>query len=234
MSLSQRGVSVLNMHLKMTLAVLFLTGTMGGLASALGKLQAFTTWTLLIGGIFFIYLLVPFLRDYTGRAGAGASARLKWWAAYALVLLCITLGVTFTVFGMALTIGATAFMRVFELAMQGGAASRSVMVVGTALATAAVGTAFFIFRLRQRLVYGATEAVAGISIAAHRMSIEPTPGIPTDTGFYFAVLTAGIYLVVRGLDNMHQAVKAGDPLLQRLQKLGAWMQIAPRQRTQRG
>lgn len=215
----QQGLNVFRMHLKMTLAVLFIAATLGGTAAAMGQLPAFTRWTLVVAGVFFVYLLVPFSRDYADRPGARASARLRWWGAYALVLLCLTLGVVFTALGMALTLVAGFAIHAFEQAMQGSAATRSLMVVVTALFTAAVGGLFFIFRLRQRLIYGATEAVAGIAIAAHRMSIEPTPGLPTDTGFYFAVLTAGIYLVVRGLDNMHQAVKAGDSLMQRLKKL---------------
>jgi hypothetical protein len=211
-----KGSNVFWMHLKMTLAVLVLVGTLGGMAAALGGLAAFAKWALLIAGVFFLFLIVPFSRDYLGRAGVPASARLKWWSAYALLLLCVTLGVVFTTLGMSLAVAAGIFVHVYEETVQGSATTRSLMVIVTALFTAVVGGVFFFFRLRQRLIYGATEAVAGVTIAAHRMSVEPTLGLPTETSFYFAVLTAGIYLVVRGLDNMHQAVKAGDPLVERL------------------
>jgi hypothetical protein len=91
--------------------------------------------------------------------------------------------------------------------MQGGGATRMLMIAATGSVTALLGAAFFMFRLKQRLLYGLTEALAGIAVAAHRVSLERDAGLPTDTGFYFAVLTAGVYLVVRGLDNMHQGLK---------------------------
>jgi hypothetical protein len=97
---------------------------------------------------------------------------------------------------------------------------RGWMIVAVALLTAIVGGAFFVFRLKQRFVYGATETLAGMVIAGHRVSIEPGAGLPSETGFYLAVLTAGIYLVVRGLDNMHQAAAAGDPFF-------AWVKTLP-------
>jgi hypothetical protein len=95
------------------------------------------------------------------------------------------------------------------------------MVVATVSLTAVTGAAFFIFRLRQRFIYGLTEATAGIVIAAHRMNQEPGVGLPSESGFYIALLTAGIYLVVRGLDNMHQAIRAGDPFVDRVRKISA-------------
>jgi hypothetical protein len=93
---------------------------------------------------------------------------------------------------------------------------RSWLSVLAAALTLAVGALFFWFRLRQRFLYGATEAVAGAAVAAHRLSVEPGQGLPGDGGFYFAILTAGVYLVVRGIDNMHLALGANadsDPFV---------------------
>lgn len=85
--------------------------------------------------------------------------------------------------------------------------------------TLAVGALFFWFRLRERFLYGLSEALAGAAVAAHRLSIEPGQGVPGDRGFYFAVLTAGVYLVVRGIDNMHTAMNShSDPFLRWYQR----------------
>jgi hypothetical protein len=91
---------------------------------------------------------------------------------------------------------------------------RTWLTLLAAVVTLGVGALFFIFRLRQRFLYGATEALAGAAVAAHRLSVEPGQGVPNDGGFYFAVFTAGVYLVVRGIDNMHVALHSGaDPFL---------------------
>lgn len=90
--------------------------------------------------------------------------------------------------------------------------SKAWIVLGGATSTAAVGALFFLFRLKLRFVYGFTEALAGIAIAGQRISVQPGTSIPSETEFYIAVLTAGVYLVVRGLDNMHQAARDGDPV----------------------
>jgi hypothetical protein len=74
------------------------------------------------------------------------------------------------------------------------------------------GLALFWLRLRVRLVYGLSEVMVGLAIAAWRGYGETTSGVPSTPEFYLAILTASIYLVVRGLDNMHQALQAGsDP-----------------------
>jgi hypothetical protein len=58
--------------------------------------------------------------------------------------------------------------------------------------TILLGVAFFVFRLKHRFLYGATEAFAGAAVAVHRVSTEPGTGLPDETGFYVAILTAGI------------------------------------------
>jgi hypothetical protein len=81
------------------------------------------------------------------------------------------------------------------------------------------GGLLYWFRLKQRFLYGLTEAIAGVLVGMHRVSLEQWSGVPKSTGFYLALLTAGIYLVVRGIDNMHQAQRAGDPTLLRIARL---------------
>lgn len=73
----------------------------------------------------------------------------------------------------------------------------------TASITLCAGIVLFYFRLHMRCIYGATEAIAGVAVAVQRVTIEPTSPAQAPA-FYLAILTAGVYLVVRGLDNVHQ------------------------------
>lgn len=89
------------------------------------------------------------------------------------------------------------------------------------LVIVAVGLIFFWFRLRFRFIYGITEALAGTAFAMHRLGREPVIGLPSSDDFYFAMLTAGVYLVVRGFDNMHVGWKEQkDPLAKAMMSLG--------------
>lgn len=84
-----------------------------------------------------------------------------------------------------------------------------------------VGIALFWFRMRLRVTYGLTEILVGVSIASYKY-IETAqgggPNAAADANLIIALLTAGVYLVVRGLDNMQQGLKAvpSDPLCQPL------------------
>lgn len=71
----------------------------------------------------------------------------------------------------------------------------------SAVAALLAGIVFFGIRLWFRFWYGAAEVVVGVVVAY--LSYEANVGKPT-TNIFFAVLTAGVYLVVRGLDNVHQ------------------------------
>ncbi|XVJ47851.1 hypothetical protein ACDZ94_02595 [Pseudomonas sp. UBT] len=66
------------------------------------------------------------------------------------------------------------------------------------------GAVFFWMRTKWRVTYGISEAFAGVAIASHRAYGDTTLWTTNDFGFYAAVLTAGVYLVVRGLDNVNQ------------------------------
>jgi hypothetical protein len=68
------------------------------------------------------------------------------------------------------------------------------------------GYSLFLFRKKYRSIYGSTEILIGVVIAMHnaqslfeRGNLDPT--------LFFAFITAGIYLVVRGLDNIHEGNK---------------------------
>lgn len=78
----------------------------------------------------------------------------------------------------------------------------AICTIGTLIA----GVVLFIFRFFARAVYGASEALVGIVVGGGRAFQEghwPTDGI----AFHLALLTAGAYLVVRGLDNIYQGTR---------------------------
>lgn len=85
---------------------------------------------------------------------------------------------------------------------------RSPIVVG--LATLGMGCGLFLFRLKARAVYGLTEAVVGVAVAVHRAPPGDITSLSLDSAFFLAILTASVYLVVRGFDNVHQGVSK-DP-----------------------
>lgn len=86
------------------------------------------------------------------------------------------------------------------------ATSKPGAVLITILGTVATGALLFYIRLRLRSVYGLTEAIVGVTMAANRvMSLQDMTSF-RDSNFYLALLTAGIYLVVRGMDNIHQGL----------------------------
>ena len=77
-------------------------------------------------------------------------------------------------------------------------------LVITTVAVLAVGCLLFAIRYFVRCVYGLTETLVGVVVAVYRIRTD----LPTldrfDAAVALAVLTAGIYLIVRGLDNIHQ------------------------------
>lgn len=87
------------------------------------------------------------------------------------------------------------------------------MLILTAFAV--FGAGFFLFKFREwdRSLYGLTEVFCGMFVPAyklfsnHSMAIEV--GLETlNFDFYIFALTAGVYLVVRGLDNINQGQKS--------------------------
>ena len=85
-----------------------------------------------------------------------------------------------------------------------------------------LGAALFYFRLRLRSIYGATEALAGIGVVLQQVkkfnettpegstpSVELSalpPELLVPPELFIPLLTAGVYLIVRGLDNVHQGL----------------------------
>ena len=165
-----------------------------------------------------LYVAVPI-----GVVGI-AIAVAVWWQAKrpsptveTWVGLCFAPVILYLVGAMYYAVAAT--LKDIYLWLQSPSLSRNEAIgVGVAL-TLVLGAALFYFRLRLRSVYGMTEALVGMAVAGHRVSTE-IDRASSDPGFYLAVLTAGVYLVVRGFDNIHQGAKepASDPVAARVRR----------------
>jgi hypothetical protein len=77
----------------------------------------------------------------------------------------------------------------------------------TVIAVILVGYLLFQFRMAARFCYGLTEAVVGVIVAVSRIPFQIRDPASWDTGTYLAMLTAGVYLLVRGFDNMYVGLK---------------------------
>ncbi len=65
------------------------------------------------------------------------------------------------------------------------------------------GYTLFLFRQKYRSFYGATEVFIGVAIAMNNAQSLFQKG-NLDLTLVFAFITAGVYLVVRGLDNIYE------------------------------
>lgn len=66
-----------------------------------------------------------------------------------------------------------------------------------------VGLFLFYFRFYYRFVYGITETIVGLIIAVVKVSSNEQVD---NINFFIAVLTASLFLIVRGFDNIHQGL----------------------------
>lgn len=161
--------------------------------------------------------LVSYSLYFSAVAGSIALILLigLWWrlrsklGSSGLIFLLGFVGVAVLVAPMYYVLAAT--LKDLYLWVQSPALSATETIFASVMVTTLLGTALFYFRLRLRACFGVTEALAGIIAAAHRVA---TDFRVTEPIFYLAVLTAGIYLVVRGLDNVHQGLtkEPTDPL----------------------
>ena len=69
-----------------------------------------------------------------------------------------------------------------------------------------VGSCLYWVRVNFRFTYGFHEVLVGVGIAAYHA--YRAAGVPSswDSAVYLALATAGVYLVVRGFDNMHVGI----------------------------
>jgi hypothetical protein len=87
--------------------------------------------------------------------------------------------------------------------LQTPSALSAVKIPSVVAATAFSATLLFWLRLKFRMIYGITEARLGL-VVAYRLGSAATEVVPLrDPSFLIGFLTASVYLVVRGLDNVH-------------------------------
>jgi hypothetical protein len=77
-------------------------------------------------------------------------------------------------------------------------------------ATAVAGAALFFIRLRFRIIYGLSEVAVGLYLGWDKAKAltGPLGAASRDEAFLMAMLTASIYLIVRGMDNIHVGRRA--------------------------
>jgi hypothetical protein len=88
-----------------------------------------------------------------------------------------------------------------------------------ALIALIAGTVLYAFRSQFRACYGITEIVVGVLVALTKASDKSTgvdnlQGVQVSSTFAVAILTASVYLIVRGLDSLAEGSKPGnDPII---------------------
>ena len=80
----------------------------------------------------------------------------------------------------------------------------------------------FLVRLRFRFVYGLSEAIVGCVVAVYKFTQDLGANNALSANTFLVVLTAGVYLMVRGLDNMHIGLTK-EPLDPLAAKVTAWL-----------
>lgn len=80
-------------------------------------------------------------------------------------------------------------------------------IILPALITLIFGITLYIVRLKQRLFYGLSEVLVGVVVAVSQARNKTMETGLENPQLYLAILTAGVYLVVRGLDNMNEGIK---------------------------
>lgn len=73
------------------------------------------------------------------------------------------------------------------------------------------GSLLFYVRFRWRSLYGLSEAAVGLVISFEKIFRIPNLEASANSEFLLAILTASVYLVVRGFDNVHQGLKDDPP-----------------------
>jgi hypothetical protein len=90
----------------------------------------------------------------------------------------------------------------------------------TVIAVIGAGWLLYFFRRKARFFFGLSEAVAGLVVAVTKIPSDITDPILWHSDTYLIMLTAGVYLVVRGLDNMQigQTPDSYDEILKYLEE----------------
>lgn len=116
------------------------------------------------------------------------------------ILLLVVLGLTGPIY-----YSTTVAFKDLYLWLQSPEISKSWAIVFVLVLTIILGFSLFFFRLYARSIYGVTELLVGLGVAVQKISSQESVEI-TKSSFYLVILTASVYLFVRGLDNIHQGL----------------------------
>ncbi|CAE6793488.1 hypothetical protein R70006_04959 [Paraburkholderia domus] len=128
------------------------------------------------------------------RAGAGRTK----WAGDLAVTVGVMIALPFVTQTLASMVLVLFLLYQWAISPDVATALAIPVLLGATLLTSGL---LFWFRLKYRCMYGCSEALVGILVASAKIEAAPNLSAPQ---FLLLLLTAGIYLIVRGLDNMHQ------------------------------
>ena len=175
-----------------------------------------------IAGTLIVVVLIGVIKLYRSEEGArqpankgGSTLAAIGYMLLAVLVLVPTLSVAFYVLGVSLK-DLFVWARAFGTEASFGP-GRVRMVV--ALLSLGLGAGLYAIRKHFRTCYGVTEIVVGVLVALVKTSESP-PDFNTTvvashvtSTFAVAILTASVYLVVRGFDNAAEGLKGRkDPL----------------------
>ena len=104
--------------------------------------------------------------------------------------------------------------------------SSDLLIPLTVLVMLIIGLAIFYFRQHYKCIYGMTEVTVGVVIAANK--IAPTKDFANlSSEFYLALLTASLFLIVRGFDNIYLGLtkEPTDRLLLQIRRIKNHMEM---------
>ena len=183
--------------------LLFLFGVPVALATDVWWLnRPFLTALIYSIGIAVCAILIVGALNCVGKANTVPPAKeLLQWAKDAPHVVTRIIAISFFYY----TIGAVISDALTSLAMP--TVRHTFTAITTSFWVLILGAVFFIFRLKQRLLYGLSEIGVGLFIASYK-AISTNSSEQLGPDFLLVLLTAGVYLVVRGMDNVHQSLTA--------------------------
>lgn len=160
------------------------------------------------------FAVLSFILSVTSSAARGPALRLLSGVKAALGTILLGVVVLSIIFGVILSLKQLWGYASIHIA----STYKIPLLVG--LLTFIVGAVFFLVRTVWRVTYGLSEVIAGVCIASYRAFGAEDWFSSVNLDLYLVVLTAGVYLVVRGLDNIFQGLKqSNDPMV----RAGRWL-----------
>jgi hypothetical protein len=157
----------------------------------------------LLGGLIYV---VPLLAVVLKQARAG-QYRSAFTSLGGVIVLEPLLGLF--MYGVAASLKDLVFWGAREVGLARSDNSFEVLIACVAIvAVFGIACGLFCLRLYWRALYGLSEATVGLLIAIGKLRAEDMHLLLSKPDLLMAILTASIYLMVRGVDNVHQGLYA--------------------------